>query len=190
MTEYSVKEFILDVEKIVRSQSSEIEVLKCVKPILERLISREGTIPSEAFNSRKDRYAMNLIYMPKDSVFSVIGANWLPGQATLIHDHMTWTLIGMYEGEENETIYKRLDDNSNQERAKLEKVSELINRKGHVTALDRTGIHRVENISEKPSWSVHVYGNDIGKTKRHTYDPATGKISIFITGYDKVLKLS
>src|SRR5437867_5239058 len=67
---------------------------------------------------------MNLLHMPDDEAYSIIGGVWRPGQSTPIHDHLTWALIGVYEGEERETLFRRIDDGSNPKKAKLEKRSE------------------------------------------------------------------
>jgi len=155
---------------------------------MAQLLSSPGSIPEEAFRPRTDRFAMNLLHMPKDKAFSVNGAVWLPGQSTPIHDHLTWAMVGVYEGQERESIYRRTDDRSDFRFARLEKVSERINEKGHITVLGEAGIHRVDNISQVPSRSIHVYGLDIGHAERHSYDPVTGEVSKFVSGYCNVLR--
>lgn len=185
---YSIKEFSREVDAIIRKSSNESEVLKRVKPLLEKLIQVPGSVSPEAFAPRKDRFAMNLMHMPKDASFSIIGGVWYPGQTTPIHDHLTWALIGVYDGEEREALFRRTDDGSNPRIAKIEKVSERVNTKGHVTVLGHRGIHRVDNVSGKPTTSIHVYGRDIGNTERHSYDPVTGQIGKFVSGYCNVLR--
>ena len=187
-SQYSVEQLARDVDFCVRKYSNESEILRSVKPLLEKLIQTDGSIPEAAFAPRKDRFAMNLIHMPKDEMFSIIGGVWYPGQTTPIHDHLTWALIGVYDGEEREALFRRTDDGSNTKTAKIEKVSEKINKKGHVTVLGQRGIHRVDNISDKPTTSIHVYGRDIGHAERHSYDPVTGEISKFVSGYCNVLR--
>ncbi len=186
--QYGVKQFIKEVYTTAREFSDESSVLKTIKISLEKLISTPSSIPFEAFTPRKDRFAMNLIHMPKDESFSIIGGVWYPGQTTPIHDHLTWALIGVYDGEEREALFRRTDDGSNPKVAKIEKVSEKINAKGHVTVLGHRGIHRVDNISGKPTTSIHVYGRDIGHAERHSYDPVTGEIGRFVSGYCNVLR--
>ena len=131
---------------------------------------------------------MNLLHMPQDKSYSIIGGVWKPGQTTPIHDHLTWALIGVYEGEEREALYRRTDDGTNLKTARLEKISERVNTRGHVTVLGHTGIHKVDNISENPARSIHVYGQDIGHAERHSYDPLTGEIGRFVSGYCNVLR--
>ncbi len=131
---------------------------------------------------------MNLLHMPPDEAFSIIGGVWRPGQTTPIHDHLTWALIGVYDGEEREALFRRTDDGSNPKIARIQQVSERVNQKGHVTVLGHAGIHRVDNVSLKPTSSVHVYGRDMGNTERHSYDPVTGEIGKFVSGYCNILR--
>jgi predicted metal-dependent enzyme (double-stranded beta helix superfamily) len=187
MSDFSLKEFIAESEHIIRGYTAESDVMGRIKSLLEKLLSNPS-LPVEAFAPRKDRFAMNLLYMPRDEVYSIVGGVWQPGQTTPIHDHLTWALIGVYSGEERESLYRRLDDGSDPKFAKLEMVSESVNRKGHVTVLGRAGIHRVDNVSTEPAWSIHVYGRDIGNTERHSYDPVTGEVGKFLSGYCNVLR--
>ncbi len=184
--QYSIQEFAAEAEKSVRESSNETEILRGIKPNLEKLLSSK--IPQEAFIPRSDRYAMNLVYMPEDRIFSIVAGVWQPGQTTPIHDHLTWALVGVYEGKENESIYRRTDDRSDEKVAKLEKVSSKTNTKGHVTVLGQAGIHRVSNDFGMRAWSIHVYGRDIGGVERHSYDAVTGSISMFKSGYCNVLR--
>src|SRR5207245_2100097 len=141
--EYSLKQLSSDVDLVVRKYVSESEILLHLKPLLEKAVNT-SSLPAEAFTPRKDRFAMNLLHMPDDEAYSIIGGVWRPGQSTPIHDHLTWALIGVYEGEERETLFRRIDDGSNLKKAKLEKVNERSNKKGHETVLGHAGIHRVE----------------------------------------------
>jgi predicted metal-dependent enzyme (double-stranded beta helix superfamily) len=184
----ALQEFIQDVDGVVRGYSSESEILLHLRPVLEKLVSSPTSVPAKAFTPRKDRFAMNLIQMPEDEAYSIIGGVWRPGQTTPIHDHLTWALIGVCEGEEREALFRRTDDGSNAKLAKIQQVSERVQKKGHVTVLGHTGIHRVDNISLKPTLSVHVYGRDIGNAERHSYDPVTGEIRKFVSGYCNVLR--
>ena len=184
---YTLKQFIEESEAIVRDRSNESQKLAQLKPKLEQLI-QSSNVPTQAFISRHDRFAMNLLHMPVDKAYSIIGGVWTPGQTTPIHDHLTWALIGVYSGQEHETLYMRTDNKTDPRYAKLEKVNERVNTKGHVTVLNNSGIHKVDNVSQEPTQSIHVYGRDIGNTERHSYDPLTGEIGRFVSGYCNVLR--
>jgi predicted metal-dependent enzyme (double-stranded beta helix superfamily) len=45
-------------------------------------------------------------------------------------------------------------------------------------------IHEVSNVyDDQVSISIHVYGADIGKVRRHVFDPQTGQAKEFVSGY-------
>ncbi len=45
-------------------------------------------------------------------------------------------------------------------------------------------IHQVSNLfDDRVSISVHVYGADIGAVTRHVFDPETGTVRDFVSGY-------
>jgi predicted metal-dependent enzyme (double-stranded beta helix superfamily) len=132
---YTIRNFISDAESTAGRSKNESDILRHTKPLLERLVSRGDSVPIEAFKPRQDGFAMNLIHLSTDKAFSIIGGVWNPGQTTPIHDHLTWALIGVYNGEEREALFRRTDDKSDRKHAKLQLVNEKTNGKGHVTVL-------------------------------------------------------
>src|SRR6266566_9719785 len=185
--QYSTSQFAMDVDTCVRKYPNESEVLRQIEPLLEKLIKSPGSVPSEAFTPRKDRFAMTLIHAE--------GRDVLDNRRSLASrpDNSNPRPLDMgtywvYDGEEREALFRRTDDGSNSKIAKIEKVSKKINTKGHVTVLGHRGIPRVDNISGKPTTSTHVYGRDIGHAERHSYDPVTGEIGRFVSGYCNVLR--
>jgi len=45
-------------------------------------------------------------------------------------------------------------------------------------------IHRVVNAyDDRVSISIHAYGANIGKVRRHVFDPQTGAAKEFVSGY-------
>ncbi len=185
---YTIRNFISDAESTVGRSNNDSDIIRHIKPLLERVVSSGDSVPIEAFKARQDRFTMNLIHLPTNKAFSIIGGVWTPGQTTPIHDHLTWALVGVYGGKEREALFRRTDDNSDTKHAKLQLVGEKTNEKGHVTVLGKSGIHRVDNPFSNPAYSVHVYGRDIGPTERHSYNPVTGEISKFVSGYCNVLR--
>ena len=187
---YSLKQFIRDGEKIVRKNSQEEDILRGLKPLLEDLIATPDSIPQDAFKPKKDEsyVPVNLIYQPKDKMWSVIGTALNPNQVCPIHDHLIWALVGILGGAENEWLYRRTDDGSNPKIAKLERMLERTNQPGSVVTHGGTAIHAIGNpFNDRTITSLHVYGNDLGGVERHMYDPVTGEVKKFTSGYCNVL---
>ena len=84
---------------------------------------------------------------------------WLPGQQTMIHDHVAWCVTGVLRGREYEEIFALADGG----RA-LRLAARKVNPPGTVNGFAPPGdIHRVRNTGGTVAISVHVYGADISR---------------------------
>jgi predicted metal-dependent enzyme (double-stranded beta helix superfamily) len=84
---------------------------------------------------------------------------WLPGQQTMIHDHVAWCVTGVLQGREHEDIFALADGG----RA-LRLTVRNVNPAGAVSGFAPPGdIHRVRNTGDTVAISLHVYGADISR---------------------------
>jgi 3-mercaptopropionate dioxygenase len=113
-------------------------------------------------------YRCHLLHAEPDGSFSVVALVWRPGQATPIHDHVTWCVFGVIQGAEHEERYVLRDGGW------LEQAGTTMNATGDVTGLAPPGdIHRVRNAGAQTAISLHIYGTDIsrmGSSVRRIYD--------------------
>jgi 3-mercaptopropionate dioxygenase len=104
-------------------------------------------------------YQSHLLYVEPDGSFSIAAVVWLPGQETVIHDHVAWCVTGVLQGCECEEVFALTDEG----RA-LELAARNANRTGAVYGFAPPGdIHRVRNTGEGVAISVHVYGADLSR---------------------------
>ena len=105
--------------------------------------------------------------------------------ATPVHDHLAWGLVGIYRGRQDETVYRRLDDGSDPARARLEisKRQQLGRGEFYTLLPPADDIHFVTTISDTPSISIHLLANDTACVWRHRFEPATGVVTPFRSGY-------
>lgn len=84
---------------------------------------------------------------------------WCKGHKTSIHDHggeECW--VKVIEGEFKETIYKK------NEKGELTAVKSTISKQNEVTYMkDFMGFHKLENVSNNRSMSLHLYAKPIRK---------------------------
>ena len=82
-------------------------------------------------------------------------------------------------------MYERTDDGSVDANANLRLVEERRLGVANITTLvPPTGdIHQIRTVSDTPSVSLHLLGNDIGCQLRHAYDIATNTVADFRSGY-------
>lgn len=122
-------------------------------------------------------YQQHILHVEDDGSFSIVSLVWLPGQATPTHDHISWCVVGVYEGEEHESQYRLAQEGST---TCLIEAGQSVNPTGTVAAYTPPGdIHKVTNRGPAMAISLHVYGADIGKlgtSIRRRYDlPVKGE---------------
>jgi 3-mercaptopropionate dioxygenase len=104
-------------------------------------------------------YQSHLLYAEPDGSFSIAALVWLPGQQTVIHDHVAWCVTGVLQGREHEELFALTDD----DRA-LRLICRNLNPAGTVCGLAPPGdIHRVRNTGDGAAISMHVYGADLSR---------------------------
>jgi 3-mercaptopropionate dioxygenase len=113
-------------------------------------------------------YRCDLLHAEADGTFSVVAMVWRPGQATPIHDHVTWCAFGVLQGWEREERFLMRGDGH------FEPAGVTINGVGDVSGLAPPGdIHRVCNAGPQTAISLHIYGTDVsrlGSSVRRIYD--------------------
>lgn len=172
-------DFVADFARLVDRRPNEADILEAGGRLLRRLVARDDWLP-EAF-ARPDpaRYQQYLLHADAAGRFSVVSFVWGPGQATPVHDHTVWGLIGMLRGAEYSQPYREQDGLMAADGPPLRLDP------GDVGTVSPTvgDVHRVHNAyDDRVSISIHVYGADIGAVQRHTY-PAGGGRKPFVSGY-------
>ena len=149
--------------------------------LLARLVERDDWLPDDYAQPHPERYQQYLLHCDSAERFSVVSFVWGPGQATPIHDHRVWGLVGVLRGAEKVQSFRHREHDGvlvqhGATRDLLEAEVEPIDpREGD--------IHRVENaFADRTSISIHVYGGNIGAVERATYR-ASGEERPFISGY-------
>ncbi len=150
---------------------------------LARLLASDDWLPDAFAAPRSDRYAQYLLHADPLERFSVVSFVWGPGQATPVHDHTVWGLVGVLRGAERCDEY-RLDQGR-----PVATGRHHVMRPGDIEAVSPTvgDWHRVSSArTDGTSVSIHVYGANIGAVRRHRLDDA-GALRDFVSGYDSDL---
>jgi predicted metal-dependent enzyme (double-stranded beta helix superfamily) len=147
--------------------------------LLAALIARDDWLPDAYAQAHPARYQQYLLHCDSRERFSVVSFVWGPGQATPVHDHTVWGLVGVLRGAELSQRFER--------RAGAFAAVGPVHRleRGEVEAVSPTvgDVHQVTNaFDDRVSISIHVYGANIGAVQRSTYD-AAGRPKRFVSGY-------
>jgi predicted metal-dependent enzyme (double-stranded beta helix superfamily) len=154
--------FIRSVEAMREEGQAEAPLVRAVAGALAELLEEHAWLRPEHTQGFSDRYRQHVLHVAPDGAFSVVALVWLPGQKTPIHDHVTWCVVGVYEGEEEEIRYQLYEDG---ERRFLVPEGTQKTQPGQVTTLvpPEEDIHQVSNVGKGKAISIHVYGADIRK---------------------------
>ena len=172
--------FVAQLDALLTATSDEATILASGKTWLADLVAQDDWLPTEFAQPNPERYQQFLLYADPDDRFSVVSFVWGPGQATPIHDHTVWGLIGMLRGAELcQPFAKNAQGHwlPSGEQDRLEA--------GDVEAVSPTigDVHRVWNaLADQTSISIHVYGANIGKVSRHVFHE-DGTVKDFVSGY-------
>ncbi len=181
---YGLAEFLDDLKAAVKEESEPAATVARVEACLRELLKRPDFLTEEQMQVGADgKSAASSLYKAPDGSLTVRAVVFPEGKPTPVHDHLTWGMVGVYQGVERETRYRRVDDGSREGYAEIVEIGPAEYEPGQVTAfVPPDDIHRVEAVSPVKSVSIHVYGTDIEELDRHKFDLATGKILPFKTG--------
>jgi predicted metal-dependent enzyme (double-stranded beta helix superfamily) len=175
-----LRTFVGRIASLLDDAAPEAQLLEAGGASLLELIAHDDWLPDAFARPDPERYQQYLLHADSQQRFSVVSFVWGPGQATPVHDHTVWGLIGVLRGAEIAQPYC-LD-----ERGTL--IASGTARRLETGAVDavspRIGdIHRVSNAyQDRVSISIHVYGANIGAVSRSVY-PGQGGRKAFISGY-------
>lgn len=114
-------------------------------------------------------------YEDEDRTYSLQVFVWPAGTGTRVHDHSSWGVYRCVSGSVLEERYKRLDDGSILDHARLKKSWQLSwsPEDGASTVLPGDGgIHRVTNLGSEAAITVHLYGPRMREADGRDYDPS------------------
>jgi predicted metal-dependent enzyme (double-stranded beta helix superfamily) len=174
-----LRALVIGFAEVLDATSDEQSILDQGEQLLGELVAHDDWLPSEYAKPDPNRYQQYLLHCDSRERFSVVSFVWGPGQATPVHDHRVWGLVGVLRGSELNESFAR-----NAEGVLVPTGAQRLGAGGISRLSPRIGdVHRVSNAERsQPSISIHVYGANIGAVERATYD-ALGTPKRFISGY-------
>ena len=181
--------FISEVNAIRAREADGSAIVREIQPTFERLLADRTWLP-EHFQEPSETSGMGggigmwLLYRAGDGGLAFSSLVVPAGAQTPVHDHLAWGIVGLYRGRQDEDVFTRLDDASDEDRARLE----VAERRSIVPGdcyelLPETDIHRVRTTSHETSVSLHLLGNDNGCIVRHRFFPEEGTVVPFKSGW-------
>jgi 3-mercaptopropionate dioxygenase len=185
-----VRDLIAETRRVTERFHRNADRVEALRPAFRKLLSSDGWLPQEcAVPDDASRMGGGIgqyaLYRAEDGSLCLFSLVVPVGAETPVHDHLAWGIVGVYRGAQDETVYRRLDDGSDPEKAVLEVAKRQTLTPGECyTLLPPTDdIHFVKTISVVPSISIHLLANDTACVWRHRFNPDAGTVTPFRSGY-------
>ena len=175
-----LRAFVEAMQPLLESAADEATVLRQGAQHLGALVAHDDWLPEAFAQPNPERYQQFLLYADPQDRFSVVSFVWGPGQSTPIHDHTVWGLIGMLRGQELTQPFARTPQGR-----WAPSGAQIRLLPGEVERVSPTlgDVHKVWNgLPDQASISIHVYGANIGKVRRHVFHE-DGTVKDFVSGY-------
>lgn len=176
-----LQQFVDKVEALLAEDKEESHFLPKIGEAMQTLVAHDNWLDASFSQPHPEYYQQYLLYADPDDKFSVVSFVWGPGQQTPVHDHTVWGVVGMLRGVEACQRYTMTADGT-----PAPSGDECELNCGAVEFVSpRIGdVHKVRNaLADQVSVSIHAYGANIGKVKRHVFPPEGGAAKEFISGY-------
>ncbi len=164
-------ELIAAIRGVTERELPPAQTSALVADVVRPYLSKEGLLDDGQRASDPECYCQHVLHVEPGGSFSVVALVWLPGQRTPIHDHVSWCVVGVYEGEEREVQYDVVGQGAT--RALVPRAT-VTNPVSSCCGLTPPGdIHQVSSAADHLTISIHVYGADIGRlgsSIRREYD--------------------
>ncbi|MES2260057.1 MAG: cysteine dioxygenase [Pseudomonadota bacterium] len=179
-----LRDFVAAFDALLGQGADEARILADGAELLRALLAQDNWLAPEYAQPDAQYYRQYLLYLDPAARYSVVSFVWGPGQATPIHNHTVWGMVGMLRGGESVQDYRRAADGALLADGPVKRLEP-----GMVAAVSPSvgDIHQVFNAyDDRVSVSIHVYGADIGAVDRAVFAP-DGAIKPFRSGYANVL---
>src|SRR5205823_15034505 len=89
------------------------ERVEALKPAFAHLLAADGWLPEryslpDETSRMGDGIGQYALYRAEDGSLCLFSLVVPADAATPVHDHLAWGLLGVYRGEQDETVYRRL----------------------------------------------------------------------------------
>jgi predicted metal-dependent enzyme (double-stranded beta helix superfamily) len=179
-----LRRFIADMTSLVGGawqDKDEAAIVEVGCKLLGELVAHDDWLPESMAKCPPHGYAQNLLWCDPFERFCVVSFVWAASATTPVHDHQMWGLVGVLRGSEISQHF--VVDPASGALAKGE-CATLVPGEVEVLRPSAGDIHQVTNaLGDCGSLSIHVYGGNIGAVRRHRFDPASGAVSEFASGY-------
>jgi predicted metal-dependent enzyme (double-stranded beta helix superfamily) len=104
----------------------------------------------------------------RSAELTIINVLWPANMVIMPHDHTMWAVIGVYDGREDNMLWRRRRDGSD---GRIEAHGAIALSTRDAQAFGPELIHSVVNPIQRVTGAIHVYGGDFFAAQRSEWEP-------------------
>jgi predicted metal-dependent enzyme (double-stranded beta helix superfamily) len=165
-TPYRFYRFLTEVDDIVDGYGDEATALPKIHQLVKKLLLNSYWIQSQRPQlEEKTGTGVENLYDEIGFPLTVQTTILAPGIKSSIHNHGTWGVIAILQGQEKNIFWQRSEHPQ-----QIVPVSECTLKPGDIISFSANAIHCIEAVGEQPLITFNIYGETHHKT-RFEFDP-------------------
>jgi predicted metal-dependent enzyme (double-stranded beta helix superfamily) len=167
-TPYHFHRFLTEVEDALENAIDEVDCLPQLRLLVRRLITNSYWVQTQHATPNPDiGSGVTMLYDEIGYPLTVQVATYLPGTTSTVHSHGNWGIVAILKGEENNVLWRRIQDPKFADR--IEPIAELRLLPGDIISFTPGVIHSVTAVGEEPTVTFGLYG-ETHHSKRFEFD--------------------
>uniref|UniRef100_B8HUR7 Cupin 2 domain-containing protein n=1 Tax=Cyanothece sp. (strain PCC 7425 / ATCC 29141) TaxID=395961 RepID=B8HUR7_CYAP4 len=168
---------IIDLLEQVREETEQWDHLPQIRLAVRQLITNSYWLQTQWREpDPKTGIGLLLLYDEIGYPLTVQTVTAAPGVVSPIHNHGTWGIVAVLQGQEKHTFWRRVPQPQFPDR--IEPLSSQIFQSGEIVSFTPAAIHQVEAIGDRPTVSFNLYG-DTQPRSRFEFEPTTHRAKLF-----------
>ena len=137
-----------------------------VRHVVSRAVADPGAVVRGLGEPQKG--GLDVLYRSPE--LTVLNVLWPAGMIVMPHNHGLWAVIGVYNGREDNILWRQLPEDAN---GRIEAAGARTLATSDTIAFGPDVIHSVVNPLGRMTGALHVYGGDFFAVDRNEWDPET-----------------
>jgi predicted metal-dependent enzyme (double-stranded beta helix superfamily) len=174
---YRLYRFLTDLEDVLDRISDDRLRLQAICPLVRKLLDSSSWLEIALLDPDPETgWAVQTLYDEPFFPLTVQLVAWAPGAVSPIHNHASWGLVALLNGQEKNIFWQRSPTPQFPDKIKTE--DRILLAPGDILCLMPEAIHHVEALGDEPTISFNLYG-ETEYDRRFEFDPIQGTAQNF-----------
>ncbi len=135
---------------------------------VREVVARAVRDPAAVIKGLGEPETGGIVPIHRSDELTIINVFWPPNMVIMPHDHAMWAVIGVYDGREDNMLWRRLPGAAE---GKIEAAGAIALSTRDTQVFGPDVIHSVVNPVQRVTGAIHVYGGDFFAAERSEWDP-------------------